>query len=167
MKTIIELNMTKDNLRKRAIKANYVLYFLSLIFLSCEFSAQEYDHFTNGHIVSSGLKTNNEMVGNWVFYNLRNDFVYGHGKYEDGRPNGKWIFYTGIDRAPIEYNFKNGIVDGLIVRYKPNGDTLDIIGCEGGVSIYIQTEDFMKESSRNYMYKGPCTCWELIQINDR
>lgn len=73
----------------------------------------------DGSIIYQGNYSEGEKIGKW-FYQMGN--YREEGEYIDGMRNGKWLaYYKNTDNLFFEGKFTNGMPDGKHVFYHPNG----------------------------------------------
>lgn len=82
------------------------------------------EYYIDGKLRASGAYLKNRKTGKWVFYH-ENGLVEQQGTFdEQGKPIGKWIWNYENGNLWREEYFVNGLVDGLVTEYDPDGNII-------------------------------------------
>lgn len=68
---------------------------------------------------------NHELHGPSRFWN-ESGILLDSGRYRNGKFEGRWWRYFGTGKLAQVKNFSNGLLDGISVDFKENGDTLKV-----------------------------------------
>jgi len=82
------------------------------------------EYFLNGNLRAQGKYKDNKRIGEWVFYHI-NGNVEQKGSYNDnGHPDAYWQWFYADGMPLREENYYNGVLDGDVIEYSEEGDTV-------------------------------------------
>jgi len=97
--------------------------------------------YVNGVLDTSGTPPWTRQA-NWNPVSIGGDFVYGGGRYFDGRIDDVWIYNRALSQEEINQTYNNYLAAGIYMKDSPNNDVSfdpavsDISGY-GDIAIYL------------------------------